>query len=127
MPVLLEARLSDRVMRGSSGGPQAARTITRTISGRVVQKFHRSTALHRYDLKYGIKTKADFEDIREAFYVIMYTPYAGCRVKDWNDYQATVANSDVTVIAGSTYQLQRAYTFGGVTLLRKITKPVAGT
>lgn len=126
MVAFLEARLSERVTRGSKGGPVGSRTFTRTIGGKLLQKFNRSLPLHKYDLSFGIKTLADFEAIRSAFYVVMFTPYTGLRMKDWADFQATQGNSSVVLITGTTYQLYRDYTFGSITLRRKITKPVSG-
>ena len=122
----LEARLSDRITQGSTGGPVGSRTLTRTVGGKLKQKFNRSVPLQRYDLSYGIKTKADLEEVRAAFYVVLFTPYEGLRFKDWSDFEATRTNSSVVLITGTTYQLYRNYVFGSITLRRKITKPVAG-
>lgn len=123
----LEARLSDDITRKSKGGPTVpGRTKIYTHTGKLKQNFTSSTALHKYDLSYGIKTKADFEEVLAAYHVVLLTPYEGFRHKDWNDYQADEDNSTLTLISGTTWQLQRKYVFGGVTLKRDITKPVAG-
>lgn len=88
------------------------------------QKFHRSLALQRYDVSYGIKTLADFEAVRAAFYVVMFTPYTGFRFRDWNDYQLNAGNSTLTLVSGTSWQINRFYSFGGVGFNRRIIKLV---
>lgn len=46
--------------------------------------------------------------------------------KDWSDYQLTEDNSSMTLITGSTYQLNRLYVSPGRTVTRPIYKPAAG-
>ena len=123
---ILETPLSDKITRGSKGGPFGARIKTYTAGGRLKQKFLRSLPLQRYDISYGIRTLADFEDVRSAFYVVMFTPYPGLRLRDWADYQGTRTNTTLTNISGTIWQLQRAYTFGSVTIKRDIKKPRSG-
>lgn len=122
----LEQRISDAVMRGSRGGPRASRRKAYLPGGRMQQSFLRTRALHGYDLSYGIRTAADFEEIRAFFYVVMFTPYEGFRARDWNDYLLTQANSTLTFISGSTWQIGRVYSVGAVDFVRTITK-IAGT
>ncbi len=47
------------------------------------------------------------------------------RFKDWSDFQATL--EDTAAIDGSHFQLQKAYSSGGITYTRTISKPVAST
>ena len=93
---------------------------------RLEQVFGNTPPVHRVDLAFGIRSKADFQACIDAFYVVMFTPYTGLRVKNWNDYQATKANSTLTQVSGTTYQLQRKHVFGSITLKRNIYKPVSG-
>jgi len=124
----LEARLSDAIARRSRGGPtMPGRTKAYAPGGRLTQNFITGTRLHKFDLSYGIKRKADFEEVLSAFHVVMGTPYAGLRHKDWNDYRATSTNSTLTLISGTTWQLQRKYVFGGITCKRDVQKPVSGS
>jgi len=123
----LESRLSDGITRGSRGGPTIpGRTKAYSPGGRLTQNFLSGTRLHKYDISYGIKLKTDFEEVLSAFHVLMGTPYAGLRHKDWNDYRATATNSTLTLVSGTTWQLQRKYVFGGITCKRDIQKPNAG-
>lgn len=123
----LEQRLHDGVARGSRGGPVGSRTKSYLPGGQLQQQFNYSRPLHRYDISFGIKTADDFEAIRALFYVVMFTPYEGFRMRDWNDYEATQANSTLTLVSGSNWQLQRLYTVGASTFKRDIVKPEAGS
>jgi uncharacterized protein (TIGR02217 family) len=119
----LEARLLDAIMRGSRGGPRAKRTKTYVPSGRLVQAFERSRPLQGFDLSYGIQSEEDLEEVRAAFYVVLFTPYEGFRVRDWTDYQATQSNTHVIDLGSGSYQLCRRYSFGGINFDRVISKP----
>ncbi len=118
----LEQRISTEVMRGSRGGPRARREKTYVQSGRLKQDFHWTRPLQVYDLSYGIKSQADFEEVRALFYLVMFTPYDGFRARDWNDYQCTQANSSLTFISGSDWQMCRKYTHVAASYLRPVFK-----
>lgn len=124
----LETRISTGVIRGSSGGPTARRQKIYDGTGQLrVQVFLRSYPLHTYKFDFGNKRLADADAIRDFFYVVLFTPYTGFRVRDWNDYQLTQANSRLTLISGAIYQINRVYTAGPAEFLRPIYKTEAGT
>jgi uncharacterized protein (TIGR02217 family) len=119
----LETRISTAVRRGTSGGPTARRHKVYDGGGRLRgQQFLRSYPLQRYRFDFGNKLLEDAEAIRAFFYVVMFTPYEGFRVRDWNDYELTHANSSLTLISGSVYQINRVYTAGPASILRPIYK-----
>lgn len=120
----LEERLPLTITAGSRGGPVAKRTKVYVQSGRLQQNFHWARPLQRYDLSYGIKTVANFEAVRAMWYVVMFTPYDGFRIRDWSDYEATQANSGLVLQDGSPteWQLQRVYTVGNASFRRNIYK-----
>lgn len=123
----LEQRLSQRIERGATGGPvNRGRQMVRTTSGRLRQVFTWPEPLHTYTVSHGIRGQADLEELRGLWYVVNFTPYEGFRFRDWSDYRATQANSRCALITGSTYQLQRVYTFVGLEFIRRIQKPVTG-
>lgn len=122
----LEQRISTEILRGSRGGPRQRREKSYVQSGRMKQDFAWSRPLHTYDISYGIKTQEDFEEVRSLFYLVMFTPYDGFRARDWNDYQCTQANSSLTFISGSTWQMCRKYTHVATSYLRPVFK-IAGT
>ena len=119
-----EIRLSDKIARGSKGGPAFFTTKVKLFSGRSQSNKNWTMPLHRYDLSMGIKTVADFEEVRAIFYIVNGIA-DGFRIKDWADYRATQANSSLTLISGTSWQLQRAYTKDSEQFLRNIAKPCA--
>ena len=122
-----EHQLDTRITRGATGGPvNLGRTKIYTASGALKQNFEWSAPRHVYDVSHGMKTNEDFETLLSLWYVINFTPYEGFRFKDWRDYQATKANSTLTFITGSTWQLQRKYTSHAITFKRDIFKPRTG-
>lgn len=123
----LEQRLSQRIERGATGGPvNRGRQMVRTAGGRMRQVFTWPEPLHTYTISHGVLGQAGMEELRALWYVVNFTPYEGFRLRDWSDFRATQQNSRCALIAGSTYQMQRVYTFAGLQFLRRIQKPVAG-
>lgn len=101
------------------------RTIARLRSGKIGQDFPSSMPMTICDLVHGIRSAAEYQTVVDAWYIVNFTPYTGLRVKNWRDFRATQANTALTFITGSTWQLQRKHTFGGATFLRNIKKPCA--
>jgi uncharacterized protein (TIGR02217 family) len=123
----LEARLSPKITAGSEGGPTQPQRSKIYTGRRLKQNFTALMPIHRYEVSHGVRTHADYQTVLDLFYVVMFTPYEGFRFKDWGDYQLTQANSRLTLISGSNYQINRVHTFGAVEFLRPIYKPVDGT
>lgn len=121
-----EFRISDEVSRGSKGGPVWSTAKVITGSGRRSVNRNWSTPLWRFDVSYGIRTQADFEEVRDLF-MNVFGAFDGFRYKDWHDYEANEDNTSVALVSGGTYQLYRRYTAGSRHFDRKITKPVTGT
>jgi uncharacterized protein (TIGR02217 family) len=126
---ILRTRLSDRITRGSRGGPtKPDRRVLRDGAGRIVRIIYLNDVLpHRYDISYGMKLKADLEEVLACFHAVHASGHEGFLHKDWNDYEATQSNSALELVSGSTYRLQRRYTFGAATCLRDISYPVEST
>lgn len=126
VPAFLEQRLDPAISEGARGGPIVpGRTKTYLPNGALQQNFSTTLPLHKYDVSYALRSAADFQIILDIFYVVMFTPYLGFRFKDWRDYLATQANTRLTFITGTTWQLQRVYTFATIVVLRDIFKPCA--
>lgn len=126
----LEARLDTRVSAGAEASVYVPGRVKRyTASGRLTQNFAASVQTMRFDVAPAVRTAAQFNAVRDAFFVVMLTPYAGLRFKNWGDYQATLSNSRATLVGESTteLQLQRLHTFGSIVYLRDIYKPVSAT
>lgn len=123
----LEQRLDSRITQGATGGPTVPGRVKRyTASGRLSQNFSGALPIHRYDVSHGLRSRDDYQAVLDLWYVVMFTPYAGFRFKDWRDYRATKANTKLTLVTGTTWQLQRRHAVaGGIEFLRDIVKPCA--
>lgn len=122
----LEARIDSKITHGVIFAETVpGRVIARTASGKMNQVFLSSMPLTTCDLSHGVRSAADYQAVLDAWYIVNFTPYEGLRVKNWRDYIATQANTSLTFITGTTWQMQRKHTFGGVTFLRDIKKPCA--
>lgn len=124
----LESRISPRITADTDFVvTHPSRTKVYTYGGRLEQEFGDSPPVHKVNLALGVRSKADYQSLIDAFYIVMFTPYEGLRVKNWQDFQATATNSAVASLGGGEYQLQRRHSFGGISYLRDIKKPVSGT
>jgi uncharacterized protein (TIGR02217 family) len=125
---IIETRISPRITRDLMFKVrQPARTKVYHDDGSITQVFTALTAKHEVEIQHGLKSRADFQELIDAFYAVMFGGHEGLRVKNWNDCQLTLTNSAVASLGGGTYQIQRKHTFGAVTIYRNIIKPVVGT
>lgn len=122
----LEQRLDARIERGAQGGPvNRGRRKVYTYGGALKQQFGWSAPLQEWEVSHGIKSPADVESLRAMWYVVNFTPYEGFLFRDWSDYQATAANTSLSLVSGSIYQLNRVYTYASISFVRRITRPDA--
>jgi uncharacterized protein (TIGR02217 family) len=119
-----EHRLEDCYSFGARGGPMFSTEVVKTFGGQRYANGNWAYPLHLYDISAGVKTEADFADLR-AFFFNVGGRRDAFRFKDWADYRATRQPLSV-ITAGSVYQLLRRYTSGPRTFDRPIYKPVAG-
>ena len=132
----LESRLDPVITRG------AVRKVTQPgrrktyVSGMLEQDFNNTMPVHKYELSHGMRLamtvggltpERSYFKVMDAFYVVMFTPYEGLRMKDWADFQGVKDNTALQLVTGTTWQLHRKHTFGGVNFYRPIYKPVSGT
>lgn len=122
----VETMLDPRISAGAMGGPEWSTTVTTMGGGQEFPNQEWTYPRHKYDLSNALTTADRFERVAAAFYACRGRA-VGFRFKDMADYLLTQANSTLTLISGSTYQINRAYAFGPTTLLRPIYKPVAST
>lgn len=70
------------------------------------------------------RSAADFEAFRAFFLAVRgIDPFL---FKDWSDYIATQQNTSLTLISGTTYQMNRLYVAPSRTTVKPIYKPKAG-
>jgi uncharacterized protein (TIGR02217 family) len=111
---------------GALGGPKWTTNTVRTRGG--AQKRNRvwSMPLYQYDLSHAVRTREEMEEMLEIFNV-QGGGADGFRLWDFLDYQATVTQGVVLDNGDGTFQLQKRYSKGALTLDRNILKPVSGT
>ena len=84
-------RFPDYLAYGLVVGPGYATSIVRTSSGREQRNQNWSVELHEFDGSTTTRTQAERDEI-DAFFRTMYGRTHGFRVKNYSDFQATVAN-----------------------------------
>lgn len=125
-----DARLPDSVEKGAQGGPRFSTTIMELSSG--VEKANRnwSKTRGRWDIAYGIQTKAELSEVVKFFFAMEGKAY-GFRFKDWTDFQ--IGSTGSPQVIGTTdgsagpYQIVKTYTVSSKTHTRIITRPVDGS
>lgn len=133
-----EIQFPSNVSIGTRGGPGFRTTIIEADSGSSERIARWSSARRKYNARYGIRTLKQLQDVL-VFYLARGGPVNGFRFKDWLDFttatdhrSAPSSTDQVTnpsTISGSllTYQIQKTYVSGSQSVVRTITKPVAGT
>lgn len=116
-----DSRLPERFAFGARGGPMWSTEVVETTGGQRFANANWLYPLHVYDVSEGVKTQADFDEIR-AFHYNVGGRRDGFRFKDWSDYQAD--DQPTAFISGSTYQLFKRYSSGSRDFDRPIYKPV---
>ena len=121
---------------GSMGGPVFKTDVVMFGNGSEYRNARWSIPLHRYDVRYAVKTRADLLNVYE-FFIAQQGRANGFRVKDlWDfttasDGKSAPATNDMTIGTGDgievDFQLLKNYTKGAETTARNILKPVAGT
>jgi hypothetical protein len=110
MAFLETPALDYNITKGARSTVQFQRTKTYTKGGRLKQHFDWDTAKHVLDLSYRLRPKAEYDELRDFFYVVMAGAYEGFRARDWSNYQLTQENSSLTLVTGSDYQINRLHT-----------------
>lgn len=107
------------------GGPGFLVRSAFTLGGQRYTNRDDPYPLHEYSLAQPVRRGSEFEELRAFFWAIGGSA-DGFRFKDWSDFQANAANSSLSLVSGTTWQLNRLYAAPGRTAIRPITKPVAG-
>ena len=119
-----ESRLLDCVAYGSQFGMEFNTRIIRLRSGQERRNANWSLPLGKGAVLYKALTPADHRLVRNA-YMASLGPAIGFRFKDWSDYQATSEPIGTGTGSSQALQLTRTYTFGSISLVRPIKKPVS--
>ena len=131
-----EIELPLRVGFGSMGGPSFSTEIVVIDSGYERRNQNWSQARRSFDAHTGLRSAADVGTLL-AFFHARAGRARGFRLRDWSDYSSAVdgvstpAFGDQVIATGDgatvIFQLVKNYGSGGVTHVRTIAKPVAGS
>lgn len=120
---------------GARGGPQESTNIVVLGSGSESRRARWSDAGGSWNVATGIKNDTDLHTLI-SFWRICRGSFRGFRFKDWQDYTSSIrnvapTNADQNIGTGdgtkTSFQITKAYIFGGETILKTILKPVVGT
>lgn len=124
----VEVQFPVGISYGSTGGPEFSTDVLELGSGFEQRNVNWALGRHRYNVAHGVRTRTDIDTIRAFFYARQGRAH-GFRYKDWADYSGTDEATDPTV--GDTietdFQICKNYASGGITYVREIKKPVAGS
>lgn len=111
---------------GSRGGPRYSTTLVRTDSGaeQAIQKW--SQSLGKWDISYSVQTQAQLQALQQFFHA-RQGKSTGFLFLDPIDNTGTLQALGVGDGTTTTFQLVMNYTSGGITTVRKITKPNVST
>lgn len=130
-----EERFPTDLSFGALGGPERRTDVVELTSGHEERNSPWAHSRRRYDAGLGLRRLDDIEKLL-AFFEARSGQLHGFRWKDWADFKsckpsATVAATDQSIGTGdgatATFALSKTYSSGGVSYVRPITKPVAGT
>ena len=119
-----EVQFPSNISFGAIGGPGYSTDVVQMDSGFENRNQNWPQGLGKWDCSHAIKTASEIA-VLLAFFRARKGKARGFRFKDWTDYQ--IANSQLVPTGAPTIQLSKAYTSGGITEYRAITKPVSGT
>ncbi|MCI2243283.1 DUF2460 domain-containing protein [Xanthomonas sp. PPL568] len=122
----IDARLSDLVAFGFSGGPEWSTRIVPLNNGQEQRNAQWLYPKSRFKAQYLNLLEAAKDEIQAAFNAARGRLYS-FRFRDWNDFLAR--GERIYPIAGTRdpVQLIKSYTMGAATTIRKIQAPVAET
>lgn len=127
-----DVRLPEDIEIGATGGPSFSTAILTLANGQEQRNQNWSRARSSYDIAYGITESTDPDDSFKTVIAFFYARAGrarGFRFKDWLDYSSETSQTCSGVVNGTNtvFQLVKSYTSGGVTFVRKISRPVVGT
>ncbi len=121
-----EVRFPDNIAYGATGGPEFATTVVVTGAGHEQRNVSWAEARGHWDVASGLKNQTQLDELI-AFFRARKGRAHGFRFKDWTDYEAVGELLGTGDDAEIQFQLVKCYPSGGVTEMRSVTKPVAGT
>jgi uncharacterized protein (TIGR02217 family) len=130
-----EIQFPEIVARGAQGGPERRTEIVELTSGFEERNTPWADSRRKYDVGSGIRHPDHLAAV-VSFFEARSGRLRGFRFKDWSDYKSARPSAPLTPLdqeigaadgTRTTFQLSKAYSSGGRSWSRTITKPVAGT
>lgn len=121
-----DVRFPEIIEAGMEGGPSFATDIVESTGGQEGRNARWSMPRYKWQIGTGIRDQSAL-DVLLAFFLARLGRLHSFRFKDWVDYMATLQVLGTGDGTNKVFQLRKGYTSGGVTLWRKITRPVSGT
>lgn len=118
-------RFPESISKGSRFGPGYSTAIARNLGGYEVNNQNWSMPLHEGDVSHAVKTQAQLDDLL-AFFHGVAGMHNGFRFKSENDYAVTGSQGTVVALDATHWQMYKTYTYGALTMARKVSKPIAG-
>lgn len=117
-------RFSSRISYGSAGGPGFNTTVFEGHGGVEQRGQNWATTKGKWNVAQGVRDNSDFAAIR-ALFMAVRGKAIGFRFKDWGDYQLVAAVCTPATANGTnpTFKLQKTYTSGSLSYVRRIFKP----
>nr|WP_315210080.1 TIGR02217 family protein [uncultured Albidiferax sp.] len=122
----MDVRFPVDISYGSTSEPRFSTSVVEVQSGDSARNARWNTPLFDFDASLKIRNPAQFAAVRDLF-MAARGRWRVFRFKDWTDYTGTaqpLGNADGVI---TNFQLQKTYSPGPYAMVRKITKPVAGT
>ena len=121
-----DVRLLENIEQGAHGGPSYSTSVVQTTSGYEQRTANWSAPLHKWNVASGLRSEDEYAGLLAFFHARMGQLY-GFRFKDWADFQAVNQPIVQDPVNPASWYLAVAYTSGGVSLIRRISRPVLGT
>lgn len=121
-----DVRFPERIALGAEGGPAFSTTVIASSGGHEQRQTNWAAARRRWNVGSGLKQRSDVEALI-AFYLSRQGRLHGFRFRDWSDYampRQVIGTTNGSIIS---FPLMKLYASGGITVSRRITRPVAGT
>jgi uncharacterized protein (TIGR02217 family) len=120
-------RFDVNISYGSKGGPNFNTTVFDGHGGIEQRGINWATAKGKWNVSQGIRDTTDMDLIRALFYAVNGKAI-GFRFKDWGDFQMTTENATpVADGVNRVFKMQKTYTSGALSYVRRIFKPVSGS
>lgn len=121
-----DIRFPERIALGAEGGPAFSTIVIASSGGHEQRQANWASARRRWNVGTGLKQRSDVEALI-AFYLARQGRLHAFRFKDWSDYAMPRQAIGATNGSLAVFPLAKLYASGGVTVSRRITRPVAGT